>query len=96
MTPFATRLSCYFSFTSLAIAVIGVLFSLYVAADLGGYAPFLGSDPVMWGLTFFWLTNVITLVLNAVIWLCGRRPAWFSWTIAVQLLLAIGLLFVEG
>ncbi|HDS1683589.1 TPA: hypothetical protein QEM39_005223 [Pseudomonas putida] len=96
MTPFATRLSRYFSFTSLAIAVIGVLFSLYVAADSGGYAPFLGSDPVMWGLTFFWLTNVITLVLNAVVWLCGRRPAWFSWTIAVQLLLAIGLLFVEG
>lgn len=96
MTPFVTRLSRNLVFTSLAIAVVGALYSLYVAVDSGGYMPFLGSDPVMWGLTFFWLTNVITLVLNAVVWLCGRRPAWFRWTIAVQLLMAVGLLFVEG
>ncbi|MFJ4445570.1 hypothetical protein ACIPZ8_26240 [Pseudomonas sp. NPDC089422] len=96
MKPFVTRLSRYLGFTSLAIAVVGVLFSLYVAVDSGGYVPFLGSDPAMWGLAFFWLTNVITLVLNAAVWLCGRRPAWFSWTIAAQMLLAIGLLFVEG
>ncbi|BDM22722.1 MULTISPECIES: hypothetical protein [Pseudomonas] len=96
MTPFVTRLSRYLGSTSLAIAVVGVLFSLFVAVDSGGYVPFLGSDAVMWGLTFFWLTNVITLVMNTVVWLCGRRPAWLSWTIAVQSLVAIGLLFVEG
>ncbi|MFK0310486.1 hypothetical protein ACIQUF_04505 [Pseudomonas sp. NPDC090233] len=97
MTPLQSRLTRYIGFTSIAIAVVGVLFSVYAALETGGYSPLLiDSNPVMWGLTFFWLTNTITLVLNALVWVCGRRPRWLAKTLGIQLLLSIGLLFVEG
>ena len=97
MKPLQTWLARRIGFTSISIAVVGVLFSLYVALDSDSYAPILGgSSSVMWGLTFLWLTNVITLVLNTVVWLCGRRPRWLGWALGIQLLFAIALLFVEG
>ncbi|WP_085679551.1 MULTISPECIES: hypothetical protein [unclassified Pseudomonas] len=97
MTPFVTRLPRCLGFTSLAIAVVGVLFSLYTAFEVNGFTPFLSSNhPAIWGLVFFLLTNMITSVLNALVWVCGYRPKWFSCTVAVQLLVTIGLLLLDG
>ncbi|UTL83503.1 hypothetical protein [Pseudomonas putida] len=97
MKPLQSWLARRIGFTSISIATVGALFTLYVALDSDGYAPILGgSSSVMWALTFLWLTNVITLVLNAVVWLFGRRPRWLCWTLGGQMLFTIGLLFVEG
>ncbi|MFJ4109839.1 hypothetical protein [Pseudomonas sp. NPDC089758] len=97
MTLMQSRLAGRIGFASISIAVVGALFSLYVALDSGGHAPMLiGSSSLMWALTFLWLTNVITLVLNALVWLFGRSPRWLSWTLGGQLLFMIGLLLLDG
>jgi len=96
MTPFVSRLARCLGLLSIAIAVLGVPFSLYVAVE-PGYAPMLSSNhPAMWGVVMLWLVNAITMVLNAGVWLCGVRPKWLGWTLGVQLLMGGGLLLLEG
>ncbi|HYQ52796.1 MAG TPA: hypothetical protein VES70_20490 [Pseudomonas sp.] len=94
MMPFVARLARCLGLLSIAVAVLGVSFSLYVAVEPGHGTMLSSSHPAMWGVVMLWLVNLITMVLNAGVWLCGRRPRWLGWTLGIQLLMGVAVLFM--
>ncbi len=82
----ALRLTRRLAFFSIAVVLLGVALALYVLV-----AP--TSSPIDIGgilaLAVLWLTNLISMALNAVYWFIRRSPKEVRVTVAVQAVLAV-------
>lgn len=94
MNPNSSSAMRYVGAVSIGIAVSGSIVALCLLAGPNyGTMPGIGGYQKIFALAALWITNLMTLLLNAIYFIYWRQLRWLKVLILVQMIVALTALF---